>query len=171
MSKARIQDPPLPMADAQHLSRRKFILQCSAAAAVAAVPTGLCLRSVMDRREVALDQLGLSRFAPLVGTHFHVGQDEATVMLELTEATAGGTHKSQSPATGGAEPEEFSLIFRGAAKAFLEQNSYPFAHEQIGRFVMFIVPVGVPDASGDQYYQAVFNRLAAAARQTPLTYG
>ena len=147
-------------------SRRKFILQCSAVATVATVPAGIGVCSPFRLRDVSLDRLGFSTFARLVGSQFHVYQGLATVKLELVEASAGRGYLPRSRAARMFEPEEFSLIFRGGKDQLLEQDTYPFAHEQIGRFVMFIGPVGVPDAvTGGRYYQAIFNRPAGVTPQ------
>ena len=139
-------------------SRRKFIAQCSAVTTVAALPAGLGVCSSLGLREVALDRLGFSTFARLVGSRFHVLQPQGTVGLELIEAEAGqgrafrrGMEKD--------EPEEFSLLFCGAPDQPLGQDSYAFAHARVGRFVMFIVPVwDLVAVTGARFYEAVFNR-------------
>ena len=96
--------------------------------------------------EVSLDQLSARHFQELVGTLFQVLSEPAFVVtLELTAATV------QAP--GG-----FSLLFTGPIDRPLDQRTYPFEHERIGRFDLFIVPVGA-DRSGRQY-EAVFNRRA-----------
>jgi hypothetical protein len=56
--------------------------------------------------------------------------------------------------------EVFSLLFRGPGKPLLAQRLYPFEHDAIGMFDLFIVPVG-RDERGI-YYEAVFNRLVKA---------
>jgi len=139
-------------------SRRKFIAQCSAIATIAALPTGLGVCSSLGLREVSLDRLGFSTFARLIGTQFHVLQHQETVGLELIEADAGqGLAFRQGMKRD--EPEEFSLLFCGTKDQPLGQNSYLFAHGQLGRFVMFIVPVwGLVAAA--RFYEAVFNRPA-----------
>lgn len=167
MSGARTQPPRLPVSthSPSMTSRRKFILQCSAVATVVAVPAGVGLCAPLRFRDVSLDRIGFSTFSRLVGTHFHVYQSLTPVKLELVEASASGGHAFRR-ATRGGEPEEFSLIFQGAKHQPLEQNSYPFAHERIGGFVMFIVPVwDLVAVTGARYYEAVFNRPAELAKR------
>lgn len=53
--------------------------------------------------------------------------------------------------------ERFSIIFRGPRDYFLTQQLYPFEHEVMGRFDLFIVPISQKE---DGYrYEAIFNRL------------
>src|SRR4051812_22479887 len=143
-------------------SRRKFLVQCSAVAAFAAAPATVGLGSPPRIREVALDRLGFGTFNRLVGTHFHVYQSLSPVSLELIEASAGQGNPSARGAHWG-EPESFSLIFRGPADRPLDQDSYPFAHERIGGFVMFFVPVWDQAAPGARFYEAFFTRPAGLA--------
>ena len=146
-------------------NRRKFILQCSAVATLAAVPAGAGGSSPSRLREVSLDRLGFSTFSRLVGSQFYVYPSLAPIKLELVEARAGRSQAFRARARM-LEPEEFSLIFRGAPGQPLEQDTYPFAHEQIGRFVMFIVPVWASEAvRGGRCYEAVFNRPGGTASQ------
>jgi len=152
-------------------SRRKFILQCSAVATVATVPAGLGICSPAGLRDVALDRLGFNTFSRLVGTHFYVYPSLSSVKLELAEVSAARDNASRKLERR-REPEEFSLIFQGGKDQPLAQNSYPFAHEQIGRFAMFIVPVwDLVAVTGARYYEAVFNRPAGLTTQTALSYG
>lgn len=67
------------------------------------------------------------------------------------------------PAPEGAAPphrESFSLLFRGPRTPQLPQGMYDFAHDQIGAFALFIVPIGA-DAESVRY-EAIFNRMAMA---------
>ena len=139
-------------------SRREFISQCSAIATVAALPAGLGVCSSLGLREVSLDHLGFSTFVRLVGTQFHVLEHQETVGLELVEAEAG---RAQASSRGKKrdEPEEFSLLFCGTRDQPLGQNSYWFAQAQVGRFMIFIVPVwDLVAVTGARFYEAVFNR-------------
>ncbi|HWY78167.1 MAG TPA: hypothetical protein VN281_21305, partial [Verrucomicrobiae bacterium] len=61
-----------------------------------------------------------------------------------------------------ARNERFSLLFSGPLNRTLLQGSYIFEHLGIGRFEMFIVPVG-PDSTNPRYYEAVFNRPVGGA--------
>lgn len=100
--------------------------------------------------EVSLDQLSAEQFAELVGTTFTV-VTPATVPsgLELTTVTPARP--------SGNDYENFCLLFDGSAEHPLPQRTHQFEHQQIGRFDLFIVPVG--NEHGRRQYQAVFNRL------------
>jgi hypothetical protein len=90
-------------------------------------------------------------FSKHVNTKFRVGVDEDTsVELELTEVK--GYLSQQREQTG---MERFSLYFNGPAEPFLPQKLYPFAHDQMGEFEIFIVPI----AQNEQgfRYESVFN--------------
>lgn len=64
-----------------------------------------------------------------------------------------------STVTGKDDPvlEQFSLIFSGPADSFLAQGTYEFTHPGMGRFALFIVPIG--SSPQGFRYQAVFNRF------------
>ncbi len=100
------------------------------------------------------DTMTHALFAGCLGSTFRVrpaaGQ---AVEVKLIEATLLPVH----PGRDGARPrrEPFSLIFRGPVQWFLPQRTYPVEHDTLGRFDLFIVPVG-PDPEGMRY-QAVFN--------------
>ena len=82
-------------------------------------------------------------------TEFQVLVDENTsVPLELTSVSELKVYPRQ---------EEFTLEFRGPLDMFLDQGVRNFAHDKMGEFELFIVPVK-QDAQGF-YYEAVFNRI------------
>ncbi len=103
-----------------------------------------------------LEQLGFEALARLVKTKFRVwvGAGDA-LELELYEATPPRT----TPTGGGKEAvyESFSLLFLGPADRLLPQRIYTFECEPLGRFDLFIVPIG-RDQNGVRY-EAAFNRL------------
>ena len=105
---------------------------------------------------VPLEQLGFESFAGLLKTKFRVWVDaQDSLELELCEITP----RRVSP-TGGARSqtyESFALEFLGPADRLLPQRIYCFESAAIGRFELFIVPVG-RDPDGTRY-QATFNRL------------
>ena len=107
--------------------------------------------------EAALDQLSASRFSELVQTPFRV-TIEADVALDLQLVTVTtprpGGHAGGSSAA--ATFESFSLVFNGPLHQPLAQRTYRFAHERLGTFDLFIVPVGAD--SHARQYEAVFNR-------------
>ena len=99
--------------------------------------------------EISLEELSVERLAELVGTGLRVRVPGAEpVGLELTAVTP--------PRASEAGYENFSLLFDGPADRPLVQRTYPFEHERLGRFELFIVPVG--NERGRLQYQAVFNR-------------
>jgi hypothetical protein len=88
-------------------------------------------------------------FARVLGTPFRLrppGAGELT--LELVEV---------SPLTVRPGTESFAIVFRGPLDRPLAQGMYPMAHDQLGAFDLFIVPVG--RGAGGVAYEAVFNRL------------
>lgn len=99
--------------------------------------------------------------AALVHSTFVVGDGTGGAQaLKLVEAelTLGGDGFA-----GAGRGESFSLCFRGDATRRLGQNTYSFDHSRIGRFEMFIVPIGREDQSGC-FYEAVFNRPLPESR-------
>ena len=105
------------------------------------------------------DQLTLETFSPRLNTKFRVILDSAASLeLELVEAKA---MTSGTPAAKGQSHEIFSLIFHGPDNQHLPQRIYSFEHDQMGRFDLFIVPIG--QKPGFIQYQALFNRLIKPA--------
>jgi len=94
-----------------------------------------------------LETFTLQTFTPLVGTSFRVqASADLGVDLALTEAS------SPSP-TG----NPFSLLFAGPRQPILAQATYPFEHGTLGRFDLFIGPIGQNATA--TIYEAVFNRI------------
>ena len=96
--------------------------------------------------------LRLATYVPLVGSAFRIHQEEAS-SLKVTLVSA-----TRLPAAG----ESFSLVFRGAADAAVGQQTYTLEHPRLGRFPLFIVPVG--PATKTQDFQAIVNRISGAPR-------
>ena len=67
-----------------------------------------------------------------------------TELIEISEAEAGP----------GASRAPFSLVFRGPREIVLPQRIYALEHAELGRFEIFLVPIG-PDEVGMRY-EAVF---------------
>jgi hypothetical protein len=105
---------------------------------------------------VPLEQLNFESFAGLAKTRFRVWIDaQDSIDLELCEVTP-----RRVSSTGGVRSltyEHFALEFLGPADRLLPQRMYWFESAAIGRFELFIVPVG-RDQTGTRY-QATFNRL------------
>ena len=100
-----------------------------------------------------------ARFAGHLGDVFRVHAGPADVVaLELVQATDLGSRSDMAGGEGApGQGERFSLLFQGPHDRLLPQGTYPFEHDQIGSFPLFIVPVGA--AQGGPQYEAVFNRL------------
>jgi hypothetical protein len=90
-------------------------------------------------------------FAEHVNSTFRLHHGPTTTELELVEVSDGSTRGHVS----------FSLLFRGPHQPLLLQQIYPFEHDRLGRFDLFIVPVK-RDAHA-LYYEAVFNRVIETA--------
>lgn len=138
--------------------RRRFLLAGSVLAATAAALPGVRLASRALARTVALSELGLAAFTGLLGTSFRV-RPEAGRAVELKLLKAEPVPATRPARAGGAQWEGFWLVFCGPSAQPLSQAIYSFEHEQVGRFEMFIVPIGQP-FDGQSRYQAVFNRPA-----------
>ena len=103
-----------------------------------------------------LETLTLAKFLELLHTRFRVRVSPSEeIELELVEAAPG--HVMESQGRGGERFESFSLVFHGPGDRLLPQKMHPFEHQQLGRFELFIVPIG--QGPGYFKYQAVFNRL------------
>jgi hypothetical protein len=99
----------------------------------------------------------LETFLPLVKTRFQAGLEPANyVEMELVEATAIPSPPLAKTLAAPAQAA-FSLIFHGPENRFLPQRSYAFEHARLGRFELFIVPIG--QQPGFFQYQAIINRL------------
>jgi hypothetical protein len=104
------------------------------------------------------DPLKLETFSSLLKTRFRVYPDTANfIELELVEATEIHSRGKTSPAGKVPVQESFSLMFNGPENRLLPQRIYLFEHDRMGRFDLFIVPVG--QKSGFIQYQAIINRL------------
>ncbi len=111
-----------------------------------------------------LETFSLATFEPLVGQRFRVRlAPEAVAELELVDAydLTPTTPVQRGPNSTAGGWEAFSLMFVGPNAQRLGQGMYPFEHDQLGTFSLFIVPIGA-DEAGTQY-EAVFNRRRPAA--------
>lgn len=139
-------------------NRRRFFVDL---ALVAAVATTLPLAEggpAYGNREVSLDDIGLTDFLRQNRTWFSVRPSPVqAISLFLDQIETSPATSISQPSDEDALNEKFSLIFRGSSELRLEQNTYMFSHPRLGRFALFIVPIGSIDASSS-YYEAVFNR-------------
>jgi hypothetical protein len=74
--------------------------------------------------------------------------DAGTISLKLSKVS----ELQLSP-----RQERFSINFTGPLQPALPQGSYDFEHDEMGNFLLFIVPL-ISDEEG-LLYEAVFNRL------------
>jgi Domain of unknown function (DUF6916) len=95
--------------------------------------------------------LRLATYVPLVGSTFRIHRP-GTPRLSVTLVSA-----TALPSEIG---ESFSLIFRGHGDAKLGQETYTIEHSSLGRFPLFLVPVG-PAGKG-QEFQAIVNRIPSS---------
>lgn len=135
-------------------TRRKFLRDCSLAAAAAGLmPAALAHQPLPNRRSP--DELGRSDFYRQLNTRFNVLAGPRIVQLVLVRAAA----LPGLPPTAG--EDSFSLLFHGPVESPLLQETYLFDHPNLGQLPMFIVPVGPPPAT-HACYEAVFNRPGGA---------
>lgn len=155
------------------ISRRKFMKAGMMVAACAGIP----LKSYLaNSQEVAVkrsktpalkalpqktDMLGYynqSTFAPYVNTEFRVRLNASKVRsIKLVEVKDYMNASSQGAMSGSGE-ERFSLFFTSPADKSFPQNTYEVEHPALGKFLLFLVPVGMHTEGGRQYFEAAFNR-------------
>jgi hypothetical protein len=88
-------------------------------------------------------------FSRYLNTNFRIYIDESsTIEAELNEV-------SELLLTPG--QQRFAIGFRGPKEPLLTQGTYPFEHDEMGDFELFIVPFRQDDHS--TFYEAVFNRM------------
>jgi len=102
-------------------------------------------------KETMDDSLTYEAFAQSLNTKFQVQLEGVSrVDLQLVEVSEVKRSSRQ---------EEFAIVFLGPNDTFLGQGMRQFAHDRIGQFDLFIVPIR-QDNRGF-YYEAVFNRFPA----------
>ena len=142
----------LPGLAARTVTRRHVLAAVAGAGGLAAFGLLPSLGSLVGR-SLSAAELTQVRFAALLGTTFKV---------RLTQAHAASIRLAEVrpikpvgvPVVSG---EGFSLHFTGSGSRRFGQDTYEVAHPTLGKFSVFLVPVG-PTAA-DQQYEAVFNRL------------
>src|SRR4051812_4173245 len=141
-------------------TRRRFLGTCSTLAITAAMGPASALKAAVSRQRFA-SEISYADFAARVHKAFLVRNGDK-VLGALTLAQT--RELSAKPAANGkaldAGSEQFSLLFSGSRRRPLGQDTYTFEQAQLGRFDMFIVPVGRNDESLN-YYEATFNRAPA----------
>jgi hypothetical protein len=129
-------------------TRRRFIRACSALAASAVLLPVAPLPAARRWQKVSLAGVAFGTLAAQVNSRFFLhhsnGTEQPLVLIGADRAD-------------GADFERFSLLFRGNADSLLGQDTYIFEHACLGRFEMFIVPVG-RRGKVHCHYEAVFCR-------------
>jgi len=140
-------------------TRRRFLRDSSLWAAVAALTPAGALAGPMRNRTISLDQVRVGAFAAHLATPFWVlpNQGPATRLELVAVQPSPPPGDPVQAAAPDAWNEKFTLWFRGLPSQPLEQDTYVFDHSRIGRFAMFIVPMGSTEA-GYPLYEAIFNR-------------
>jgi len=90
-------------------------------------------------------------FQSYLNSIFELETLQGTIPLELQQISDFSASK------GG---ESFALLFRGSSRQ-LRQQTYTLRHPSLGRFEIFLVPVGA-DQNGAQGYLATINRISYA---------
>jgi hypothetical protein len=109
-------------------------------------------------KEVTLDQLTCAALSAQVKTRFRVQVDATNELeLELVEVRQLQPQPQPTSTISARKNECFSLLFNGPGSRCLEQKIYPFKHEQLGQFSLFMVPIG--KNQGSFQYEVVFNRF------------
>lgn len=151
-------------------TRRKFLFDCCALmAATLASPAVIVAESTAPFwKRRSMHEIPCSAFASQLNTPFRI---QAAPGRTLNVTLADVRMRLEKPLKPGRPPppdagnEKFSLIFSGSRSDLLEQNTYPFEHQTLGRFDLFIVPVFTSNLDRIDY-QAVINRPPNRAVQT-----
>jgi hypothetical protein len=96
-----------------------------------------------------IENLTAASFSGVVNTRFRLNLPETDVLeLELIKVEDIGSTGKQ---------ERFSLLFQGPPDRGVQQGSYSFEHEELGKFELFIVPISRKEEGF--VYEAAFNRI------------
>lgn len=136
------------------VSRRDFIKRASLATVGATLLVAGSRTWTQGLPDIPGEALLRSTFARHVGTAFAVVPEAGgRTLLRLADVR----DLPGSAATSAQREHSFSLLFRGAAAQPLNQGTYRFEQNRIGRFSIFITPQA-PSQSA-RLYEAIFNRL------------
>jgi hypothetical protein len=106
---------------------------------------------------LAAPALARSAFAGHVGDVFRIrGESAGVAALQLFKVRDLRSAQAQAARGRSLDPERsFSLLFRGPPDRALDQATYDFEHDRMGRFALFIAPMR-PEQDA-RYYEAIFN--------------
>lgn len=144
-------------------TRRQFLVGCSAAIFTAALIPDSVLGARL--READLDDISFGAFLQNMNTIFTV-RDAAGGRAEvrLVEARMLPQLQQTAAVAEDAGNEKFSLRFMGSPGRAIGQDTYWFEHPRLGRFALFVAPVG-PAGTAAANYEAVFNRRPFGGRE------
>ena len=136
-------------------SRRNFLKRSSVGLICAGIPAGLArtaMGSELNANEEQPLKFTRAMFAPYLNTTFRIHVGLAPVDLKLKKITdLKSTAKHPHRIAGS---ESFSLLFANKNKNVnLSQETFTVEHPELGRFSLFLVPVGKPD---EYWVEAVF---------------
>lgn len=77
------------------------------------------------------------------------------VELKLVEVAALASGSKGDESQRSLRQDPFTLVFSGPRDMPLEQGTFHVEHDQIGRFDLFLVPIG--EDQSNRQYEAVFN--------------
>lgn len=101
-----------------------------------------------------LDKVCASDFEAYLGDTFLLfTPDNRTLKVELIEVEE--CRKDPGLPAFLAQRPPFSLVFRGPEGCTLPQKTYPMKHGKLGRFQLFLVPIG--PFQGELRLEAIFN--------------
>ena len=143
-------------------SRRRFLKTGTMGLLFVGIPATLSkagLASVVSRSRFSGANLQGSKltkdaFTPHLNTTFRVNTDSGTTSLKLIATTDLKSRSLIKSRIAG--KESFSLLFeRDAHGQPFTQDTYPVEHSALGKFSLFIVPVG---SESGEHYEAIFTR-------------
>lgn len=156
-----------------NIPRRTFIKAGIVAAACAGVPLTLYTTSAQDQQDGSARRGGyfpipsevqddptsyytMATFVPYLKSGFQFQMGRLWKRMKLVEV------KNLCPPRADASVnnlgECFSLTFMAVRGQKIEQKTYTVRHAALGKFSLFLVPVGRRTRTSPEYYEAVINR-------------
>jgi Domain of unknown function (DUF6916) len=136
-------------------SRRDFLKKGSVIALAAGVPISAAESVLGAERSTASPGLDLSKehFASQLNRAFFINQGKQQILTKLIDVSDLAKPRGFIARRG---KEGFTLTFEG--QRGLTQNTYTIENAKLGKFSMFLVPVGSQNQETVRY-EAVINRL------------
>jgi hypothetical protein len=152
-----------------NISRRRFMKTGMMVAAFAGVPLGLAKASAAPQSNSVKSGKALNKeqtnrlfyynkstFTPYVNSDFRVYLNSSKAVAITLVGIEDFSNAEESLRAAG--DECFKLQFDGRSDRAFAQQTYEVEHAALGRFSLFIVPVGMRTGKGEISYEAVFNR-------------